>query len=99
MAVQVTIPTKQIADFCRRHAIRKLALFGSVLGNDFRPDSDIDILVEFEPNAHIGWEFVDVQDELTHLLKRDVDLHTPLTLSHHFRDEVLQTAQVVYERA
>ncbi|MEZ4726979.1 MAG: nucleotidyltransferase family protein [Caldilineaceae bacterium] len=99
MAVQVMIPTRELVEFCRRNAIRKLALFGSVLRDDFRPDSDVDVLVEFEPTAHIGWEFIDIQDELARLLAHDVDLHTPFTLSPHFRDEVLQKAQVVYERA
>jgi hypothetical protein len=99
MALQLKIPTQQIAEFCKHNAIRKLALFGSVLRSDFRPESDIDVLVEFEPDAHIGWEFIDIQDHLTHLLNRKVDLHTQFTLSPYFRDEVLQSAQVLYERA
>lgn len=98
MTIQVTIPTRQIVEFCRHNAIRRLALFGSVLRDDFRPDSDIDVLVEFEPDAHVGWEFIDIQDNLAHLLNRKVDLHTPFTLSPYFRDEVLQSAQVLYER-
>lgn len=97
--VQLAIPTQQIAEFCQSNAIRKLALFGSVLRADFRPDSDVDVLVEFDPSAHIGWEFIDIQDELARLLAHEVDLHTPFTLGLHFRDEVLQKAQVVYERA
>ena len=99
MTLPLKLPTEQIAAFCKHNAIRKLALFGSVLRNDFRPESDIDVLVEFEPDAHVGWEFIDIQDNLTYLLKRKVDLHTPFTLSPYFRDEVLQSAQVLYERA
>jgi len=99
MAIQLPLPTQQLADFCRRNAIRKLALFGSVLRNDFRPDSDVDVLVEFEPTAHIGWELIDIQDELTKLFDQEVDLHTPLSLSPHFRDDVIAAAQVLYERA
>jgi predicted nucleotidyltransferase len=98
MALALDLPQQEIAEFCRRHAIRKLALFGSILRNDFRPESDVDVLVDFEPEAHIGWEIVDLQDELAQILKQEVDLHTPLSLSHQFREKVLQTAQVVYER-
>ena len=98
MTLQLALPTAEIAAFCRRHGIRKLALFGSVLRSDFRPDSDVDVLVEFEPGMRIGWEFIDLQDELSVLFGRDVDLHTPNSLSRHFRDRVLQQAQVVYER-
>jgi len=64
-------------EFCRKHHIRKLSLFGSVLREDFRPDSDVDVLVEFEPGKTPGFAFVDVQDELSELLGRKVDLHTP----------------------
>lgn len=85
--------------FCRRQPIRRLALFGSVLRDDFRPDSDVDVLVEFEPDARIGWEFVSMQDELSHIIRRDVDLHTPASLSRHFRKKVLREAWVIYERA
>lgn len=99
MAIQLPLPTQQLADFCRRNAIRKLALFGSVLREDFRADSDVDVLVEFEPTAHIGWELIDIQDELAELFAQEVDLHTPLSLSPNFRNEVIETAQVLYERA
>ena len=99
MAIQLPLPTQQLADFCRRNAIRKLALFGSVLREDFRADSDVDVLVEFEPTAHIGWELIDIQDELAELFAQEVDLHTPLSLSPNFRTEVIETAQVLYERA
>ena len=89
---------RRIADFCQRHSSTKLSLFGSVLGNDFGDNSDIDVLVEFDP-AHIpGWEFVTMQDELSDLFGRQVDLHTYGSLSRHFRDKVVAAAQVIYER-
>ena len=99
MALALDLPKELIAEFCRRHAIRKLALFGSVLRDDFRPESDVDVLVDFEADAHIGWEIIDIQNELARIFDQEVDLHTPLSLSQQFREKVLQTAQVVYERA
>jgi predicted nucleotidyltransferase len=99
-AMNVAIPYQQLRAFCERHHIRKLALFGSVLRRDFRPDSDVDVLVEFEPEYVPGFfRFVEMQDELGDLFARRVDLNTPLSLSRHFRQKVLQTAMVVYERA
>ncbi|MBC7813251.1 MAG: nucleotidyltransferase domain-containing protein [Burkholderiales bacterium] len=94
----VTIPDAVIAEFCQRHHIRKLSLFGSVLRDDFDSDSDIDVLVEFEPDALIGLEFISMQDELGEILGRRVDLNTPDFLSRHFRQQVLQRAQTLYER-
>ena len=96
----VTIPTAQVAAFCQRHSIHKLALFGSVLRDDFGPDSDIDILVEFEPDARVDFfDMASMEMELTDMLGRKVDLRTPQELSRYFRQKVLDTAQVVYERA
>ena len=69
-----------IADFSRRNRIRRLALFGSALRDDFRPDSDLDILVEFEPDARVGLRFFALQRELTELLGRAVDLNTPVCI-------------------
>ncbi len=64
--LNIALPKDEIAAFCRRHHIRKLALFGSVLRDDFRPDSDVDVLVEFEPEARVGFfEFVEIEDELS----------------------------------
>ena len=94
----IPIPREQIAAFCTRHHIRKLALFGSVLRDDFRPDSDVDILVEFEPGHVPGFAFFGMQEELSHILGRRVDLNTPKFLSRYFRDRVLQQAVVQYER-
>ncbi len=95
----VAIPYDAIADFCQRHHIRKLSLFGSVLRDDFRPDSDIDVLVEFEPgNTPDLFTFIDLQSELSALLGYPVDLNTPKFLSRYFRQQVSATAQVIYER-
>lgn len=89
----------KLETFCRRHRIRRLALFGSVLEERFGPNSDIDVLVEFEPGATPGLEFFDAERELSELANRKVDLNTPGWLSRHFRDEVLQSAVVVYARS
>ncbi len=93
---RIDVPQEAIADFCKRHAVRKLALFGSVLRDDFRPDSDVDVLVEFEPGHVPGLAFFAMQDELTELLKREVELHTPAFLSPYFRREVERAADVRY---
>lgn len=96
---QITIPEYEIEAFCQRYPIRKLSLFGSILRADFAPESDIDVLVEFEPNAGIGYfELVQMQGELSAILGRSVDLLTPGGLSHHFRDDVVNSAQVIYEK-
>jgi predicted nucleotidyltransferase len=87
-----------IADFCRRHHIRKLSFFGSVLRDDFRPDSDVDVLVEFEAEHVPGlFRLAGMARELSSLLDgREVDLRTPQDLSPYFRDEVLVSAEVQY---
>jgi predicted nucleotidyltransferase len=95
----VEISRQVIAEFCRRHRIRRLALFGSILRDDFRPESDVDVLVEFEPGATPGFAFFAVQDELSGILGRKVDLNTPQCLSKYFRDEVLREAEEVYAAA
>ena len=96
MGTNISIPDDQIAAFCRRRHIRRLALFGSVLRDDFTPESDVDVLVEFEPGRKVGLEFVTIADELETILGRKVDLHTPASLSQYFRDEVLAEAEVHY---
>jgi uncharacterized protein len=99
MLANIPLPTSEIADFCQRHHIRKLSLFGSVLRDDFTPQSDIDVLVEFESNARRGYFHLSMmQNELSELLQRDVDLHTPNSLSRYFRQNVLATAEMLYER-
>lgn len=87
-----------IADFCRRHRIRKLAFFGSVLRDDFGPDSDVDILVEFESDKTIGlFGLYDLEQELSQMLGgRTVDLNTPESLSKYFRDTVLREAMAIH---
>ncbi len=95
----IEVPRDQIAAFCRRHRIRRLSLFGSVLRDDFRSDSDVDVLVEFEPGATPGLAFFAMQDELTGIVGRKVDLHTAASLSKYFRDEVLAEAEVQYDAA
>src|ERR1051325_8511247 len=93
----IKIPKDTIAEFCRRHHIRKLSLFGSVLRDDFRPDSDIDLLVEFEPGQVIGLiRLAGMEIELSEILGRKVDLRTPADLSRYFRQEVLASAEVQY---
>ena len=93
------IPTDRVVELCRRTGIRRLSLFGSVLRDDFGPDSDVDVLVEFEPGATPGFGFFAIERELSGLLGRRVDLNTPMCLSRYFRDEVLREAKVVYDAA
>ncbi len=90
----------QIAEFCQRHHIRKLSLFGSVLRKDFGPESDIDVLVEFEPGHVPGFfRLFDLEKELSVLFGgRRVELRTPQDLSRYFRDEVVARAEVQYAR-
>ncbi|MDP6545464.1 MAG: nucleotidyltransferase family protein [Phycisphaerae bacterium] len=99
MTVQIEIPKDKIADFCRLNHIRRLALFGSVLRDDFQPDSDIDVLVEFEPGTRVGLRFFRMELELREILGRKVDLNTSGFLSRHFRGEVLAEAEVLYDAA
>ena len=96
MSPKTPIDRQQIAKFCKKNHIRKLALFGSVLREDFRPDSDIDILVEFEEGHIPGFAFFSLQSELAEILGRKVDLHTPRFLSRYFRDQVIAASQVQY---
>lgn len=95
----IAIDAKGIAHFCQLHGVRRLALFGSVLRDDFASDSDIDMLVEYLPGRHPGLMLFRQQDELAVQFGRAVDLHTPGSLSRHFRDEVLAEALSVYEQA
>jgi uncharacterized protein len=85
-----------LENLCQRYHIQKLALFGSILRDDFNADSDLDLLVEFEPEYTPGFGFIDLQDELSQLFKRKVDLNTPQCLSRYFRDRVLAEAQTLY---
>jgi len=95
----LVFPRERIAAFCRRHRIRRLAVFGSILRDDLGPESDVDVLVEFEPDARVGLRFFSMQRELSELLGRRVDLNTPQDLSRYFRDEVLSEAENLYVAA
>ena len=98
MAAKIPVSETEIQAFCERHHIQRMILFGSILREDFSPESDIDVLVEFDPEHIPGWEFIDMQDELSELFGRQVDLNTYGFLSPHFRDKVLAQAEVIYER-
>ena len=93
---RIDVPKEKIHDFCRKHHIRKLAFFGSVLRDDFADGSDIDVLVEFEPGHVPGLEFFAMEDELGKILGRKVDLNTPQFLSRYYRDQALAEAEVQY---
>ena len=94
------IPEAELQAFCEKHAIRKLSLFGSILGSDFNSQSDIDLLVEYLPDKPVTFlDMVEQETQLTALLGRKVDLRTAMELSRHFRKAVLKDAQVIYEYA
>jgi predicted nucleotidyltransferase len=99
MSVKIEISSGEIAAFCRRNHIRKLAFFGSVLRDDFTPESDVDVLVEFEPGHVPGLAFFSMQRELSEILGQEVDLNTAGDLSPYFRNEVLTEAEVLYDAA
>jgi predicted nucleotidyltransferase len=99
VAVRISIDRKAISEFCRRHHVRRLALFGSVLREDFTPASDVDVLVEFEPGHVPGLAFFDMERELSAILGRKVDLNTPGFLSRYFRDRILAEAEDQYVAA
>ena len=92
-------PLDSVSGFCKRRNIRKLALFGSVLREDFDDESDIDVLVEYKPEHAPGLDFFSHQEELSRILHRSVDLNTPDSLSKYFRDEILREAVVLYDEA
>jgi predicted nucleotidyltransferase len=96
MSKNFTVPSPLVAEFCHKNHICKLAVFGSALRDDFSPDSDIDILVEFQKGFTPGFAFFRMQDELSELLGRKVDLQTPAFLSRYFRDKVVREAKVQY---
>lgn len=97
MNSRLSIDHEKIAEFCRRHHIRKLAFFGSVLREDFQADSDVDVLVEFAPGEVVGLRLLQMEEELSQLLGgHRVDLVTPKFLNRRIRDRVLAAAQVQY---
>jgi predicted nucleotidyltransferase len=96
--IHLKVPKEKIEEFCRKHHIRKLSLFGSILREDFGTESDVDVLVEFE-RGHVPGFFrlFDMEEELSSLLGgRKVDLRTPEDLSRYFRDEVIRISEVQY---
>jgi len=99
VSARITIDRRKLKQFCRRHHIRRLAFFGSVLRDDFGPESDVDVLVEFEPEHVPGLSFFSMEEELSRILSRKVDLNTAGFLSPHFRDQVLAEARVEYAEA
>jgi len=99
-ALKIWVPQKEIAEFCRRNHIQRMAFFGSVLRDDFRPDSDIDVLVEFEPGKTPGLAFFDIREELKRLFGREVDMLTfkGIESSRNYirRKAILESARVIY---
>lgn len=94
---KIHVDSAAIANFCRRHHIRKLSLFGSVLRDDFRPDSDIDVLVEFQPGHAVGWGIIDIEDELSRLFAgHKVDMVREKYLNPRLRGRILASAEVQY---
>ena len=99
VALPIALDADEIARYCSERGIRRLALFGSVLRNDFTPTSDVDMLVEYLPGQHPGLMLFRQQEELSARLHRAVDLHTPASLSLHFRDEVIASSLPIYDQA
>jgi predicted nucleotidyltransferase len=95
--LRIPVPSDRVREFCRRNRLRRLSFFGSVLREDFRADSDVDVLVEFEPGSSVGYlGLAAMEAELSNILGRRVDLRTPAELSRYFREEVLAEAEVQY---
>ncbi|MDP2854039.1 MAG: nucleotidyltransferase domain-containing protein [Smithellaceae bacterium] len=99
MKLKIDIPEEKIIEFCRHNSIRKLAFLGSVLRADFSPESDIDVLVEFELDAKVGLQFFKMEQELSEILGRKVDLSTTGFLSKYFREKIVAEAEVLYDAA
>ncbi len=99
MSLQIAVDRDRIAEFCRRNHIRKLSFFGSVLRDDFGPDSDVDVLVEFEPGHTPGLAFFGMEQELSDILGHRVDLNTAGFLSRYFREAVVNEAEPQYVSA
>ena len=95
--IKIEIPRERIAEFCRKHHIRRLSFFGSVISEHFKEDSDVDVLVEFEQGQVVGLlRLAGMEIELSEILGRKVDLRTPADLSRYFKDDVLSAAEVQY---
>lgn len=99
VGVKLQLDPDAIARFCEEHGIQELSLFGSVLREDFRGDSDVDVLVQFDPDARMGLlEYCRILEELEALFGRKVDLVTPDGLSPYFKDRILASREVIYAR-
>ncbi len=96
MKTKPLFPHKKIEDFCRRNHVKRLSVFGSTIHGDAGPDSDVDVLVEFEEGHTPGFAFFDMEAELSRIAGKKVDLSTPAFLSRYFRDNVVREAQVQY---
>ncbi|MEC4814284.1 MAG: nucleotidyltransferase family protein [Scytonema sp. PMC 1069.18] len=94
----INFSPEEIQKFCQNHSIRKLSLFGSVLRDDFTRESDVDVLVEFEPGKTPGLAIITMEDELSKIINRQIDLRTPADLSRYFREQVLAEAMIIYEQ-
>ncbi len=99
VSLRIDADPERIAAFCRKHRIRRLAFFGSVLRDDFTPESDVDVLVEFEPGQEPGLAFFAMEEELSRILGRRVDLQTPGFLNPRYRSRVQREAEVAYGAA
>lgn len=96
---RLTVSRDLLQQFCQKYGIRKLSLFGSILGDDFKPTSDIDMLVEFEQGERVGLlKMARIENELSDILGRKVDLRTPQELSRYFRQEVIDNSEVQYAK-
>jgi len=97
-SLEKKISKDNLIEFCKRNHIRKLSIFGSAIRGELQPDSDIDLLVEFEQDHTPGlFSIIKMEMELADMLGRKVDLRTPEDLSQYFRDEVMQNAQIQYQ--
>ncbi len=97
---RIDVPRERLAELCRHHQIRRLALFGSVLREDFGSDSDIDVLIEFDRCQPVGFRIFRVEEELSRLFGgHKVDIVNPRYLNHRLKDQILNSAQVQYEEA
>ena len=96
LASGIEIPAEKIREACRRYHVKEMAIFGSAARGDMRPGSDIDIVVEFDPEANVGWEFFELEEELTRIFARKVDLGTKRSLKPWIRPRALREALVIY---
>ena len=96
LASGIEIPAEKIAQICRKYGVKEMAIFGSAARGEMRPDSDVDIFVEFYPEVRIGWEFFDLEEELAQVFARKVDLGTKRILKPWIRHEVMRDARIIY---